>query len=347
MSKFTKILFNCIVLALLCFCGAGCKNCGVQVDPSESSSNGGVTYTITYDLGVLKNNPNATITSTTQSVSYGETLALYTPACEGYTFVCWKVDGEDEPFTATTYLFEEGITLVAEWKALYTITYHLGELEGQASIPVTTQMVYYGESFALQTPSSTTHKFIGWTVQEDDTPFDATVYPYEKNITLVATWKKTYYITYHLGELENNPDAILIERTQAVYFEEGIELSTPRVKNHKFVCWKEEGSSIAFDLESYPYEKDITLVAVWEHPYVITYDLGELADNPDVKINGLTQKVYYGDIFLLKQPTCKGYEFLGWKIEGEDGYYTDLIYELQEDITLVAVWKIRDYTGYH
>ena len=106
----------------------------------SSSPDEQVEYTITYDLGVVKGNPDAVITDTTQTVYYNETLTLYTPTCDPYKFLYWTVEGETEPFTATEYPFEDSITLVANWKVPYYITYTLGD-QADAEIDRTQELV--------------------------------------------------------------------------------------------------------------------------------------------------------------------------------------------------------------
>ena len=85
----------------------------VPIDPEK-------TYTITYDLGI---NKYATISSTTQTVAYGETLNLAMPQYSGSAqFLGWYI--ADENGNATTqkvesgneYLWEKDVTLIAKWQ---------------------------------------------------------------------------------------------------------------------------------------------------------------------------------------------------------------------------------------
>ena len=81
----------------------------------ESSSEEDGVFTITYNV----NSPNdsiAIVNSRTHKVRYGESFTLQTPNCPGYVFLYWAREGENTPFQQSTYLFEEDITLVAQWE---------------------------------------------------------------------------------------------------------------------------------------------------------------------------------------------------------------------------------------
>lgn len=68
------------------------------------------TYTITLDA-------NGGTAASTYTVTYGEEYSLPTPTREGNVFQGWKYNGTQIPQTGTWTLDEDGITLVAEWKA--------------------------------------------------------------------------------------------------------------------------------------------------------------------------------------------------------------------------------------
>lgn len=70
-------------------------------------------YTITYDL---ENKEGATISSTTQTVTYDAPYNLYQPTCEGYTFSGWKRADNGKTFENGTYTLTENITLIAVWE---------------------------------------------------------------------------------------------------------------------------------------------------------------------------------------------------------------------------------------
>ena len=73
-------------------------------------------FEITYLMGILEGNNGVIIKSLTQSVEYNSAYVTYAPTCEGYEFLGWKMNEEDELITSGTYLYTENITLIAEWK---------------------------------------------------------------------------------------------------------------------------------------------------------------------------------------------------------------------------------------
>lgn len=410
--------------------GLGLVACGKGGDNSSSdgssSSNSSVEeqipYTITYNLGECANNPDAIITDVTQTVYYDEAFTLYTPTCGLYQFLYWTVQGEDQPFTASIYPFEDDVTLVAKWNAPRYISYNLGvcennpdavidrtqqlvyngetfemptptcglyqflywTLDGQvfssgtynlekditlvakwktpyyvslnlgevannpdAQLETDSVLIYYGDKVSLPTPTCGNYKFMGWTVQDTGESFNYYTYPFESDVNLVANWKAPCVITYHLGDLEGSNLVTYKPQPQTVYYDELFAIRIPSATGYKFVRWEVQGSGEVFDGGRYTYQTDITVVAVWEQPYTITYKVGEVEDASQVVIGSTTQSVYYGDTFTLQQPTCPGYNFLGWKIEGQDAFFTDTVYNFKEDIVLVAYWQIRDYSDPH
>ena len=307
-------------------------------------------YTIFYNLGILQYDIDVVIPSRKQTVTYGQSLSLYTPTRTGYTFSYWTVENETEPFTDTVYPFDEDVTLVAQWtKNPYTIIYHLGEFENDsnANISTKTQPVAYGDAFELAIPTYLGYDFVCWTVEGEDKPFKETKYYRTDNITLVASWKQSQYtITYHLGELENDSTVELSQKKQTYVHGEEITLATVSRPGYKFLYWKQSGESGAFTDTHYDDYTDIVLIAQWEKEvYTITYKLGELEGDKNVSIATKKQEVVYGESLTLLIPSHPDYRLEYWTIEGEVDKFDLTTYTLTEDIVLVAVWS--NYTGWH
>ena len=73
-------------------------------------------------------------------------------------------------------------------------------------------------------------------------------------------------------------------------------------------------------------------------PYTITYHFGELEHTANVSITAKTQTVYYGETFTTYTPTCSGYVFVCWKMQGETTPFQLTTYTIEDDITLIATW---------
>ena len=144
----------------------------------------------------------------------------------GSTFRKWTTNADG---TGTSYnngeevTLESDLTLYAQWAEQYTITYNLGG--GTASNPIT----YFSDSenFTLNNPTKDGYTFIGWTVDEDDTPV--------KSVTIETgtTGNKTYTANWASSSFGNNYTQLdYIESTGTQYINTGIYPKS----NTKVVC---------------------------------------------------------------------------------------------------------------
>jgi hypothetical protein len=78
--------------------------------------------------------------------------------------------------------------------------------------------------------------------------------------------------------------------------------------------------------------------------YTVYYDLGEVKGNTKAQISKTEIKLKRGDKLTLEKPSCEGYEFLYWVLEGTDQKITDGLFRFEKDITLVAIWQ-SDWSG--
>ncbi len=78
------------------------------------------TYKIFYDLGDLQG--NAEIQATEQSVQFQQEYTLFTPTdrSETYRFLGWKIKDTDTSFTDGVYTRIADVTLVAQWKRVWS-----------------------------------------------------------------------------------------------------------------------------------------------------------------------------------------------------------------------------------
>ena len=76
----------------------------------------GVQYTVTYDAN------GGTCGTASATAESGKTVTLPTPTREGYRFDGWS-DGTNTYAAGTSYTVTAGVTLTAQWKQLYNITY--------------------------------------------------------------------------------------------------------------------------------------------------------------------------------------------------------------------------------
>ncbi len=109
-----------------------------------------------------------------------------------------------------------------------------------------------------------------------------------------------------------------------------------------------KGYDVAWDRTDFTdIQKNLTVTAILTpKQYVITYDLGERKNDHNASLQSNTQKVTYHEACTLYVPSCKGYDFIGWSLSGNDTgtYFTDGIYKKAKNITLTAIWvKVKDH----
>ena len=74
--------------------------------------------------------------------------------------------------------------------------------------------------------------------------------------------------------------------------------------------------------------------------YMIYLDVGAVS-NLDYSLEVVFFSVEYGETIKLPIPYCKGYVFRYWSLKGKR--FSDEIFTLRTDITLVAEWKETDW----
>ncbi len=188
----------------------------------------------------------------------------------------------------------------------------------------------------LNNPTKVGYQFMGWYDNDrfSGKAISEIVEGTEGNITLYAKWQIIdYEITYELSggkNSSNNPETYNVEKLP-------LELAAPTRVGYEFMGWMLDEKVV----ESLP--KDlvgkVTLTATWQIiDYKITY---ELSGGKNSSNNPETYNVEKLPIELV-EPTRAGYEFMGWMLAGK--VVESLPKDLVGEITLVATWKVIDYT---
>lgn len=135
---------------------------GIQLTVTVSNGNIGArsyiahweanTYTVTFD-------PNGgSVMPTSKDIVFNTSLELPTPTREGYSFVCWTLDGEK--YTAGLWTIAENQKLVAEWSAntntKYTVK-HLLENADDNGYTLQDTETLYGTTDTTVSPSTKTY----------------------------------------------------------------------------------------------------------------------------------------------------------------------------------------------
>jgi len=248
------------------------------------------------------------------TVTFGGVFILPTPIRIGYTFDGWLLEGT--LITSGIWNIEEDVNLVAAWIVnSYEITF---DVQGGDALSVIT--VIFGEDFQLPTPTREGYTFNGWLLNGN--PFVSGLWSIASDVTLVAIWiPNSYEIAFDV----QGGDAL---SDMTVIFGEDFQLPTPTRTGYTFNGWLLNGNPFVSGLWSIA--SDVTLVAIWiPNSYEIAFDV----QGGDA-LSDMT--VIFGEDFQLPTPTRTGFIFEGWLLEGNA--ITSGIWDIDSDITLVAVW---------
>lgn len=306
---------------------------------------------ITYDLnGGAGEFPKQTKAS-------DESVALYTetPTKEGVVFYRW-IDQNGNVYSAgATYEGAEHLTLTAEFRHVYHITYQ--DFDGNVH---TTQEKTEGETVNLfdYEPQSDEYKFVCWKSND----FEGNIYPEDEfsldmDVTLIPVGKRIYVLVYwsegeffELTEKYEGEDTYIIE-------------DTPIRDGYKFVCWKTlVGDKYYLPGHLYTKDEDIGFEAQWvqEDNISVTYSVG------DAEGNFPMQELSRGDSVTIHStvPTKEGYVFECWveedaeedetedesqnepqtysvqrSVTAQNEYYPGVQYALYSSKRLIPYWK--------
>ncbi len=187
------------------------------------------------------------------------------------------------------------------------------------------------EYITLQAPTKYAYDFVGWMLNGVLVQGIPTGTMGE--VTLTATWSPTKYAIKYEGLL----GGVISPMVDSYTVEDSISLETPTREHYIFDGWTQNGKTVtAIEKGSVG---DITLTATWSPVvYEITYE--NIIDT-DINENPATYTVESG-YTTLKTPVRRGYEFLGWKLNGQPS--TAISEDRTGNFTLTAEWNILVYT---
>ena len=240
-----------------------------------------------------------------QRVKYGETLAAFDePTKDGYKFLGWYTKA-DEAFDLTTPI-TKSMTLTAKWERnTYTIIYHGNggvKVKGDKTYEqVTSAKLPIGEPTTLKSAEFTrdNYRFLGWSyfengsvyfnAAEKNVLFEESDIDENGNVHLYAIWKRLSYpvtLRYNANttdEVTNMPEPL--EQTkdsdETGNAEFNISGMIPGRAGYRFLGWavnKPDAAEDDIDFKAgessifvVNYQDDITLYAVWQELYTVTY----------------------------------------------------------------------------
>ena len=321
-----------------------------------------------------------------QTVKYGDKLAAFgEPTKDGYKFLGWYTEA-DEAFNLTTPI-TKSMTLTAKWERnTYTIIYHGNggvKVDGNKTHEqLTSKKLPIGEPTTLKSAVFTrdNYEFLGWSyfengsvyfkAAEKNVLFEESDIDENGNVHLYAIWKRLSYpvtLRYNANttdEVANMPEPL--EQTknsdETGNAEFDISDKIPTRAGYRFLGWalnKPDAAEddIAFKAgeTSLPfvvnYQDNITLYAVWQAQYTVTYtyessdvthtvpypvtegkpeDDGKYAVGEMVRVAAKPEDVESGEYI---------WKFVTWKLNGDDVDPNAQVPMVEGGLTFVGIWE--------
>lgn len=217
----------------------------------------------------------------------------------GGTFMGWEIDGVP---IDSSYILSVDKTAEAIWKMQeFNVTFHLDNGD-----PNVIKVVEYEETAEPPAdPTRTDYIFTGWFTDTNyDTKWDDTA-PIYQDTEVYAGWiPAKYTVTFDTDGGTPVPPA------QTVAYEDyATKPADPTKDGYIIREWQLNGDTYNFDI---PVTDDITLIAIWDKVWKVTFDADGGTPVPEVQL------VRDGDyVNMPDEPTKDNCTFNGWYEDGE------------------------------
>mgnify|MGYP000267498411 CR=1 FL=1 len=272
---------------ILSIFNASKDNFEFSLDTVSFDPNGGTVSV----LNLKEDATTGTVTLPTATKT-GSVLRGWFDAATGGT----KIGGAGASYTPPSTL-----TLFAQWGG--TVTYDAG---GGTVSP--TSATYTDSALTLPTPTKDDSAFLGW--------YDAATggsriggagdtYTPSSSLTLYAQWEDSFTVTYDAGGGTVTPGSSDYKPSTGA-----LTLPTPTKSDSAFLGWYDaatDGSRIGGAGDTYTPPSSLTLYALWEDSFTVTYDAGGGAVTP-----GSSDYKPSTGALTLPTPNRDNYVFDGW-----------------------------------
>ncbi len=262
----------------------------------------------------------------TQSVSKGDCVTEpKSPTKDGYAFVGWRLDGENELFDFSTPILDN-LVLYAKWDKI-SISYVVKFLDYDGAVFKSVTVKENEKVSKPENPQKQGYEFLFWCLNGKEYDFSS---PITSDVTLTSKWKESEKRTYRIT-FDSNGGSNVAGQTvnEGEFATEPIE---PKREGFSFGGWYNDDKK--FDFNS-AVTQDINLVARWIEKktfYTVTfYSNGEVVFVDEIE-SGKTVS-----IFIPNEEQDK--DFICWLNENEE---YDFSLPVLKDLNLTAKWKDKE-----
>lgn len=230
----------------------------------------------------------------------------------------------------------------------YTLTYSAGEDAGVTGTAPSAIEVYAGDGVALAANTFTKegYTFAGWSDGANGYAAGEEYLMPKNNVTLTACWIEgsatgtKYGVSYADDESDTQGTLPTDEKTYAQG--ELVTLATAELtrEGYEFAGWSDGTKTYAAGSKIFMGGEAITLTAVWNRLYSVTYAAGASGVTGE-----LPEAATYvlGDGVEIKAATLtrKGYDFFGWQCSFDSKVYAagEIFTMPDENVTFTAIWR--------
>lgn len=248
-------------------------------------------------------------------------FTFYQPTWIGYEFIDWN---------SNSLYYKNNLThlgLMSNWSInYYTISYILNGGLNSDSNP---DKYTVEDEITFKDATKKGYTFLGWVDSKND-PINKVNKGSTGNLSLSATWNDGNEYMVHL---DPNGGAVSTNIVNVKY-DASFSLPTPSRNGCTFSGWYIGQTNEKLVDGIWNYTTDITAVAKWDYiVYNISYSLDGGTNSPD---NPSEYNV--DDLIVLKDPSKKGYTFLGWK-DSSNQTVSQIPKGSTGDISLFATWN--------
>lgn len=255
------------------------------------------------------------------------------PTKTGFVFKKWQLNGKDYNFDSQV---KDNIQLDAVWANAWTVTF---DTDGGSAI----DPIYVENNTKFNKPTNPTkdgYIFDRWINKSNNKNFDfgpdgKSNENVKGNLTLKATWKEAYIVTFDTNG-GSTIDPVLVEKGKKV-----AKPANPTKTGYTFKEWRLVGSSSAYNFNS-NVNSNITLRAVWQKTKVTYYYTYSTTTGDHKEYDDF----YYNDYYIIfREANNSDFEDLNKVIYSVKGKYpvNDYFYYYYNSYSYQGINLVMDY----